>query len=137
MNSQLLQDDIRTNRVPKWHVFARSAAAFSLAGTLTLGSLLGMNGAALAQETSTGTSAAAIVPETAAVYFGFSLDTTSPQWVLADELLKRAGAEDSVSTLVDDAASSLVGSSIGWFSRKLSTPVPPLLNGFISALSPT
>ena len=34
-------------------------------------------------------------------------------------------------------ASSLVGSSIGWFSRKLSTPVPPLLNGFISALSPT
>ena len=34
-------------------------------------------------------------------------------------------------------ASSLVGSSIGWLSRKLSTPVPPLLNGFISALSPT
>ena len=34
-------------------------------------------------------------------------------------------------------ASSLVGSSIGWLSRKLSTPVPPLLTGFISALSPT
>ncbi len=108
MNSQVLIDGTPSRRMPKWHVFARSAAALSLAGTVTLGTILG-GGAVQAQSTSVGTAAAAIVPETTAVYFGFSLDVESPQWVLADELLQRAGAEESVTSLIDDAASSVTG----------------------------
>lgn len=109
MSSQNLIDRTESGRMPKWHLFARSAAALSLAGTVTLGSILGGTGAVQAQTTSVGTAAAAIVPETSAVYFGFSLDIESPQWVLADELLQRAGTEESVSSLVDDAATSVTG----------------------------
>jgi|GEM_PF-1476448 len=109
MSSQILTDRSESVRIPRWHIFARSAAALSLAGTVTLGSILGGAGADQAQTASVGTAAATIVPETSAVYFGFSLDVESPQWMLADELLQRAGAEDSVTSLIDDAATGLTG----------------------------
>lgn len=87
---------------------ARGAAALSLAGMMTLTAIAGHHGA-VAQTESVGVSAAAVAPANTLLYVGFDLDFDSPQWVLANELLTRAGADETGSDILGDASEDATG----------------------------
>ena len=88
------------------------AALFRLSLTAALlafglGALAKTDRPAHAQDGTTngaGTAAASISPADAAIYVGFTLDTESPQWLLAEELLTRAGFEDDLSDVAGEVS---------------------------------
>lgn len=95
-----------------WQLLSRGAAALSLAGMMTLTVIAGGR-EAVAQTASVGTAAATISPADSILYVGFSLDTESDQWKLTEELLQRAGVEETGSEILGDVSSGATGQAIG------------------------
>lgn len=92
----------------------RIMAAFSIASAMVIGAIAGGHGAVAQTETaSPGTAAAAISPADSVLYIGFSLDLESDQWVLAEELLARAGVEESSSDILGELSEDATSQDLG------------------------
>lgn len=99
-----------------WGRLGRGALALGIAASLSLPAVATSVDIAVAQEASAGVAAAEISPADSIFYLGLSLDIESPQWVLANELLARAGAEEDATGLLDDLTESTGGTEMGGVS---------------------
>jgi hypothetical protein len=107
MNRQTSPDHGRSSvRISRREQAFRVIAALSLSGTMLFTVLATGNGGARAQAASVGTAEAVLAPETSVLYFGVSLDTTSPQWTIADQLLANFGVDNGAAGLLNSLTSS-------------------------------
>ena len=67
--------------------------------------------------TTRGSSPPRVTPRSSLLYLGLTLDTESEQWALADELLQRAGSEESILESLDQASSTATGQDLSEVSE--------------------
>ena len=97
---------------PVSHRWARTVAALTIVGAMTLSAIASGFGQVEAQSVSAGTAAAVITPADTVLYFGLSLDKESAQWQLAEELLLRAGSDSTIDDIIDDMATGSDASEV-------------------------